>query len=132
MGHSNTTSIELIAIDQPFTPWRLHSFLKNNPKDLDDAALVDGCTRFEPFRHIPHPCHLARGNHNRSIMHFLSETPTIIAEVRNCIMQSRSHCMSDHKWKNRLKGYGQHIRRKDHRQMLKTLPDGVEICALDA
>ena len=30
----------------------LHSFFKNIPKDLDESAMVDGCTRFQAFRHV--------------------------------------------------------------------------------
>ncbi len=30
----------------------LHSFFLNIPKDLDESAMVDGCTRFQAFRHV--------------------------------------------------------------------------------
>lgn len=40
----------LVAINQPFTIWMLRSFFVNIPKDLDEAAMVDGCTRFQAFR----------------------------------------------------------------------------------
>jgi ABC-type glycerol-3-phosphate transport system permease component len=49
-GHLSTTIIVLVAINQPFTLWMLHSFFKNIPKDLDESAMVDGCTRFQAFR----------------------------------------------------------------------------------
>ena len=45
-----TTIIVLVAINQPFTLWMLHSFFLNIPKDLDESAMVDGCTRFQAFR----------------------------------------------------------------------------------
>ena len=45
-----TTIIVLVAINQPFTLWMLHSFFLTIPKDLDESALVDGCTRFQAFR----------------------------------------------------------------------------------
>ena len=45
-----TTIIVLVAINQPFTLWMLHSFFLSIPKDLDEAAMVDGCTRFQAFR----------------------------------------------------------------------------------
>ena len=45
-----TTIIVLVAINQPFTLWMLHSFFLSIPKDLDESAMVDGCTRFEAFR----------------------------------------------------------------------------------
>jgi trehalose/maltose transport system permease protein len=51
-GHLSTTIIVLVAINQPFTLWMLHAFFKNIPKDLDESAMVDGCTRFQAFRHV--------------------------------------------------------------------------------
>ena len=45
-----TTIIVLVAINQPFTLWMLHSFFLNIPKDMDESAMVDGCTRFQAFR----------------------------------------------------------------------------------
>jgi len=30
----------------------VHSFFLNIPKELDESALVDGCNRFQAFRHI--------------------------------------------------------------------------------
>ena len=51
-GHLSTTIIVLVAINQPFTLWMLTSFFKNIPKDLDESAMVDGCTRFQAFRHV--------------------------------------------------------------------------------
>ncbi|MEO0386996.1 MAG: carbohydrate ABC transporter permease [Pseudomonadota bacterium] len=51
-GHLPTAIIVLVAINQPFTLWMLHSFFLNIPKDLDESAMVDGCTRFEAFRRV--------------------------------------------------------------------------------
>lgn len=51
-GRLSTTIIVLVAINQPFTLWMLTSFFKNIPKDLDESAMVDGCTRFQAFRHV--------------------------------------------------------------------------------
>jgi len=51
-GHHITTIIVLVAINQPFTLWMLHSFFLNIPKDMDESAMVDGCTRFQAFRHV--------------------------------------------------------------------------------
>ena len=42
----------LVAINQPFTIWMLRSFFVNIPAELDEAALVDGCTRFQAFRKV--------------------------------------------------------------------------------
>lgn len=49
-GYLLTTIVVLVAINQPFTLWMLHSFFLSIPKDLDESALVDGCTRFQAFR----------------------------------------------------------------------------------
>jgi multiple sugar transport system permease protein len=49
-GYIPTAVIVLVAINQPFTLWMLHSFFLSIPKDLDESALVDGCSRFQAFR----------------------------------------------------------------------------------
>ena len=51
-GKLSTTIIVLVAINQPFTIWMLHSFFLNIPKELDESAMVDGCGRFAAFRHV--------------------------------------------------------------------------------
>ena len=50
-----TTIVVLVAINQPFTLWMLHSFFLSIPKDLDESAMVDGCTRFQAFRLVVVP-----------------------------------------------------------------------------
>lgn len=47
-----TTIVVLVAINQPFTLWMLHSFFQNIPKELDESAKVDGCTQFQAFRNV--------------------------------------------------------------------------------
>lgn len=49
-GHPLTVIIVLVAINQPFTLWMLHSFFLSIPKELDESAMVDGCSRFQAFR----------------------------------------------------------------------------------
>ena len=51
-GKLSTTIVVLVAINQPFTLWMLHSFFLNIPNDMDESAMVDGCTRFQAFRHV--------------------------------------------------------------------------------
>lgn len=36
----------------PFSIWVLQSYFKAMPGDLEDAALIDGCTRWQTVRHI--------------------------------------------------------------------------------
>jgi ABC-type glycerol-3-phosphate transport system permease component len=50
-----TAIIVLVAINQPFTLWMLHSFFLSIPRDLDESALIDGCTRFQAFRLVVVP-----------------------------------------------------------------------------
>ena len=41
--------------DTPFTIWVLRGFVRGVPVDLEEAALVDGCTRVGAFRRILFP-----------------------------------------------------------------------------
>jgi multiple sugar transport system permease protein len=36
----------LVAINQPFSIWLLRNFFAEIPKELDEAAMIDGCSRF--------------------------------------------------------------------------------------
>lgn len=47
-----TLIIVLVAVNQPFTIWMLRSFFLNIPQELDEAAMVDGCTRLGAFRRV--------------------------------------------------------------------------------
>ncbi len=51
-GFLPTAIIVLVAINQPFTLWMLHSFFESIPKELDESAKVDGCTQFQAFRQV--------------------------------------------------------------------------------
>ena len=39
----------LVAVNQPFTIWMLRGFFKEVPREIDEAALVDGCTQWTAF-----------------------------------------------------------------------------------
>ena len=39
----------------PFTIWSLRGFVSGIPVDLEEAAMVDGCSRFGAFRHVVFP-----------------------------------------------------------------------------
>lgn len=45
----------LIAINQPFTIWLLRNFFADLPYELDEAAMIDGCTRFQTLTKIMVP-----------------------------------------------------------------------------
>ena len=44
--------VAFVALNQPFTLWLLRNFFAEIPRELDEAAMVDGCTRFTAFRRI--------------------------------------------------------------------------------
>ncbi len=49
-GYLPTVIIVLVALNQPFVLWLLHSFFLTIPRDIDESAMVDGCSRFQAFR----------------------------------------------------------------------------------
>jgi len=42
--------LALVAINQPFTIWLMYSFFLEIPRDLDEAAAIDGCNLWQTFR----------------------------------------------------------------------------------
>jgi multiple sugar transport system permease protein len=44
--------ITLVAVNQPFTIWMLRSFFMEIPKELEEAAMVDGCNRLSAFTRV--------------------------------------------------------------------------------
>ncbi|OYO16739.1 hypothetical protein CGZ94_03660 [Enemella evansiae] len=48
-------ALALIAINQPFSIWLLRNFFAELPIELDEAAMIDGCTRFQVLRRIMIP-----------------------------------------------------------------------------
>jgi multiple sugar transport system permease protein len=58
LGIYDTTyalAIALVAINQPFTIWLLRNFFAEIPVDLDEAAMIDGCTRISTLRKVMIP-----------------------------------------------------------------------------
>lgn len=45
----------MVAANQPFSIWILQSFFREIPVELEHAAMVDGCTRFQAFRRVVLP-----------------------------------------------------------------------------
>jgi len=45
-------ALTYVAFILPFTIWTLRGFLANIPTDIEEAALVDGCTRVQAYRHV--------------------------------------------------------------------------------
>jgi multiple sugar transport system permease protein len=44
--------LTLVAINQPFTIWMLRSFFMEIPKELEEAAMIDGANRLAAFRKV--------------------------------------------------------------------------------
>ncbi|WNV87860.1 carbohydrate ABC transporter permease [Umezawaea sp. Da 62-37] len=45
----------LVAINQPFSIWLLRNFFAEIPKELDEAAMLDGCSRLGTLRRVMIP-----------------------------------------------------------------------------
>ncbi|UCF96802.1 MAG: carbohydrate ABC transporter permease, partial [Spirochaetaceae bacterium] len=43
------------AFNQPFSIWLMRGFVINVPVELDEAAIVDGCSHFGVFRRVIFP-----------------------------------------------------------------------------
>ncbi len=44
--------LTLVAVNQPFTIWMLRSFFMDIPRELEEAAMVDGCNRLTAFTRV--------------------------------------------------------------------------------
>lgn len=44
-----------LAFILPFSVWTLRGFVANIPKDLEEAAMIDGCSRFKAFMRVTFP-----------------------------------------------------------------------------
>ena len=44
--------LALVAVNQPFTIWMFRSFFMDVPKELEEAAMMDGATRVQAFRKV--------------------------------------------------------------------------------
>ncbi len=47
--------LALVAINQPFTIWMLRSFFMQVPREIEEAAMMDGATRLQAFRMVVIP-----------------------------------------------------------------------------
>ena len=45
-------ALAYLMFSMPYTVWTLRTFIANVPRELDDAAMVDGCTRWQTFYKI--------------------------------------------------------------------------------
>lgn len=47
--------LALVAVNQPFTVWMLRSFFMEVPREIEEAAMMDGATRLQAFRMVVIP-----------------------------------------------------------------------------
>jgi N,N'-diacetylchitobiose transport system permease protein len=59
-----------VIFDLPFTVWMLRGFVQSVPADIEDAAMVDGCSRLGAFRRVLLPL-IAPGMVATSIFAFI-------------------------------------------------------------
>lgn len=55
MGLTNTLLsliVTYLTFSIPFCTWMLMGYFRNIPKDMEEAAMIDGCTRFQTFYKI--------------------------------------------------------------------------------
>ncbi|MEO7588268.1 MAG: carbohydrate ABC transporter permease [Arachnia sp.] len=73
--------VAYLALALPFTVWTLRGFISNIPAELEEAALIDGCSRVQSFRLILLPL-IAPGLVAASVFAFiLSWNEFILANV---------------------------------------------------
>ena len=44
--------LPFVALDIPLSTWLMEGFFKGIPENLEEAASIDGCTRFQAFRKV--------------------------------------------------------------------------------
>lgn len=47
--------LAIVAINQPFTIWLMRSFFLDVPRELDEAAVIDGCSLWQVFTKVALP-----------------------------------------------------------------------------
>jgi len=55
INHPASVIIVYTAVHLPFATWMFRSFFDSIPRELDEAALVDGCSRLQAFRRVVLP-----------------------------------------------------------------------------
>lgn len=52
VSHPLSLIITYTAVEIPFTTVLMSGFISNIPKELEEAAAIDGCTKFQALRHV--------------------------------------------------------------------------------
>ncbi|MFV0336158.1 MAG: carbohydrate ABC transporter permease [Tropicimonas sp.] len=47
--------LAIVALNQPFTIWLMRSFFEEVPRELYEAAMIDGCSPWQTFRRVALP-----------------------------------------------------------------------------
>jgi multiple sugar transport system permease protein len=47
--------ITYVAVEIPFTTVLMNGFISNVPRELEEAAMIDGCNRLQAIRHVIFP-----------------------------------------------------------------------------
>jgi multiple sugar transport system permease protein len=55
LNRLSTVILAQSAIAMPIALWLLHGYLQGIPEDLEEAAMIDGCSRLSSLRHIVLP-----------------------------------------------------------------------------
>lgn len=55
LDRPGTLIVAHTVFNLPFAIWLMHSFFQDIPLDIEHAALLDGCTRFQAFRRVVLP-----------------------------------------------------------------------------
>ena len=75
-----------LAFVLPFTIWTLRGFVANVPVELEEAALIDGCSRSQSFRLVLFPL-IAPGLVATSVFAFIQAWNEFI--LANVVLQSK-------------------------------------------
>lgn len=80
--------VAYLAFVLPFTIWTLRGYVANIPVDLEEAAMIDGCTRKQSFRYILFPL-IAPGLVATSVFAFIQAWNEFI--LANVILLSKDN-----------------------------------------
>lgn len=55
ISHPLSLIITYTAVEIPFTTILMSGFISNVPKELEEAAMIDGCSKLQALRHVVFP-----------------------------------------------------------------------------
>jgi ABC-type glycerol-3-phosphate transport system permease component len=72
----------------PFATWMARSFFDTIPRDLEEAAMVDGCSRLRTLVRIVLPLSVPESPRSRSFR-FFSRTTSSLSPTSSCVTRAR-------------------------------------------